>query len=476
MYKSSKMLLLSTLTVCLLIFATGCDQPDDVITPNGRAYLSLNPERLPNNPAETVYELWVANATDTLSLGKFGYDFTAGTFLNEAGTATRSEGGRFYLDENIDNYISILISVEPAVDAAPNSPASIMLVDFTSSPTIKLQVPLTDSLWNATARYNMVGTSDGPDNSTNGRSIWFSNYTSNLRVITDTTAINEWHLDSTELVTEYILDTIILGIDTTSIVTFDTIQVMGPDTNGVGIDTISRTITRFNVIDTIVGLPFIDSIVIDSSVIDSIVTDTFYADPSYYPTSLLIDYETSSFSVTEEKFVQDNFEMPSLSPYGWKYKGWVISDAINPAAVGNLTLPGWKFLEPFLTDIDGGLLTTGEFYDITAPDASNPYIDTIYQSPPRVPLFPGEDFLTNLPAPLVTLPNLAGTPGYVFITMEPIFYSDTTNFPLFAYIGDLPITSGAADSTTQGFTLRGHMYVNDALRGFPLVWVTVEKL
>ncbi len=71
MFTCSKVLLLSTLTVCILAFAIGCDQPDDVVTLDSSAYVTLNPERLPSNPEGTVYQLWIADDTDTLSLGKF---------------------------------------------------------------------------------------------------------------------------------------------------------------------------------------------------------------------------------------------------------------------------------------------------------------------------------------------------------------------------------------------------------------------
>ena len=453
MFNRSKMLLLSTLTICLLTLAVGCDQPEDVITPDGKAYLTLNPERLPNNPAETVYELWVASDTDTLSLGRFGYNFANRTFLTEDGDSNRTDAGRFYLDESIDNYHTILISVEPSVDAAPNSPSAIMLADNTSSLTIKLIMPYTDSLWNATARYNMVSVSDGSGFANDGSSIWFCNYDWSEKEIIDTIAIASWELDSGNYVgpNEFILDTIVLGIDTTTITTLDTIQVLGPDTLGIGIDTITRTIVRFDVIDTIVS-------------------------SDYYPRSLKIVYTTTTRDIVEEKFTQDKFEVPNMQAFGWKYRGWVISDAITPAAVGNFTAPAWSFFDPILSNISGGLLTTGVFYDINKPDISNPFIDSTYKDPPRVPLYPGEDFINNLPAPLTSVPNLAGTPGYVFITLEPEFYNDTTNFPLLAYIGDLPFSSGGAFASTQSYTLSGYMYNNDVFRGFPLVWVSVEKL
>lgn len=457
MFNRSKVLLLCTLTLCVLIVAVGCDQPEDVITPTNSAYLTLNPERLPNNPAGTVYELWVADTLgDTMSLGRFGYDYALRHFLTtDANPIVRDEGGKFFIDESIDNYNTIIVSVEPTIGDIVESPATVMLVDYISSPTIKLLFPMSDSLWDATARYNMRATSTGNQTNLNdGSAIWFCSYEQSVRTITDTFSIIEWKLDSSEFVDSSTVTprVNVIGIDTTTIVTFDTIQVLGanPD-NGVGLDTIfDRTVVRF---ETILS----------------------YDSLWYYPTTLKVTYDTASYDVIEEKYTQDAFEIPNLQKFGWKYRGWVVSDLISPAATGSMTKPAWTFFNPILTNTDGGLLTTGVFYDIAIPDQENPFVNTTFKNPPRVPPYPGEDFLENLPAALGSVPNLAGGGGHVFISIEPEFYNESTNFPLVAYSTDLPLFSDSASSTTQGHTLTCYTYTNDDLRGFPKISVTIER-
>ena len=494
----SKVLSLSILTLSIIAFILGCDQPADVVTPNSSTNITLNPERLPNNPAGTVYELWVANDSDTLSLGRFGYNYVNRNFLTEAGV-DRTDENRFFLDDGINKYTHIIVSVEPTSGDDLTSPASIMLIDFTTSPTINLVTPIIDSVWAATIRYNMKSTSDGLGTANDGKSVWFCNYRTTVATLHDTTALS-WSLDSAALVDSLmdslfyqVIDTVIDGGtgDTTFVIVIDTVidggtgdttfvnvldtlytllsdtipvfvdyyadsvlEVLGADSTGVGIDSVYRNIIVYTVTDSIVTY-------------------------NYYPTTLNLNFTTDSSSYLEERFSQDDFELPNLQEYGWKYKGWVVSDEIPAAAMGNITLPAWTFLNPVLTHYSGGLLTTGKFYDISTVDPENPYVDTTFRNPARIPQYPGEDFLINLPAGLGTMPYLANGNGHVFVTLEPEFYDDTTNFPLFAFIGD--IVNGAVNTvtgtpiSTTPFTLPGYMYHNDAYRGFPSIRVTLEK-
>ena len=443
MLKHSKLLLFTALVVFLSFMNYGCDQPEDVVTATNRAYLTLNPERLPDNPSGTIYELWVANSSDTVSLGKFGYNFTDRSFLTDT-DSVRVDGARFYLDQSVDDFDVIFVSIEPTTGDLAYSPESIMLVDFVSSQTIKLTVPEIDSIWSATVRYNMKSTSDGIGTTNDGSSIWFSSYEQRSRTMIDTTDIIDWWLDSGSYVDSFtfIPAVNIIGIDTSTIIVKDTNIVLG-------LDTLVQQVVRF----------------------DPILS---YDTSDYYPTLLRIDYDTSGSIVVYDNFTQDDFALPNLSQYGWKYRGWIVSSVIvNPVAIGEITLPAWTFFDPILDEVDGGLLTTGVFYDIAQPDLENPHVDTVYKNPPRVPPFPGEDFLENLPAPV---PNMAGSEGHVFVTLEPEFYNDSTNFPLLAFIGDLPFLAESAFSSSQGYTLTGYMYHNDTYRGFPLVRVTIERL
>jgi hypothetical protein len=141
-----------------------------------------------------------------------------------------------------------------------------------------------------------------------------------------------------------------------------------------------------------------------------------------------------------DEFTQDSFALPDYSGYGWTYKGWVVSPYVSPTNVGSITLPAWPTYylgDSAIKGTNGGLLTTGEFSVITAPDNDgNPYKNPASN---RVPKFPGEDFITFPSGWNGLLPNASGNSGTVFITLEPInFISDTTNFPLLAFIGKIP--------------------------------------
>ena len=492
MFIRSKVLLLSLLTLSILVCVIGCDQPVDVVTPNSSTNITLNPERLPNNPAGTVYELWVANNTDTLSLGRFGYDYSTRNFLTELG-ADRPEEGRFLLDASVEPYTNIFVSVEPTIVKGDDltSPASIMLIDYTTSPTVKLVTPMIDSLWSSTLRYNMKSPSDGPGFGSDGKSIWFCNYRTTNLYVHDTSGIT-WSLDSGAVidslvdsletaVVDTMIDTVVAGVDTTYNYTYDTLSIdtiftLLSDTIPVGVDWYLDSAVVVLGADDSTGVG-IDSVYRDKivySIIDSVVTY------NYYPTTLNLSFTSDSVNYFEERFAQDDFEMPNLQQYGWKYKGWVVADEIPAVAVGSeITLPAWTFLDPYLTKYSGGMLTTGKFYNVKAQDLENPYVDTTYRNPARIPLFPGEDFILNLPAGLGSMPYLANGNGHVFVTLEPEFYEDTTNFPLFAFIGDLvdgnTVTVTGTPISTAPFTLDGFMYHNDPYRGFPLIWVTIEK-
>ncbi|NOY89373.1 MAG: hypothetical protein GXO93_08320, partial [FCB group bacterium] len=219
-----------------------------------------------------------------------------------------------------------------------------------------------------------------------------------------------------------------------------------------GLDTFTRTIVRFDA----------------RTRIDSV--------PPYYIDSIDIQYMFHKDSIVIDTFLQDDYGLPILTDYGWHYKGGVISPYIDTTAVGKMTLPAWSIIGDELNNSDGGLLSTGTFSNIAKPDDANPYVVSS-----RVPPYPGEDFLQNLPAPLDSV-NLVphysgGNPGHVFVTIEPNnFVTDTTNFPLIAFLGDFPYSRHEiVDSLTQEFTLKGWMFSNDPYRGFPKIEVKIKR-
>jgi hypothetical protein len=93
---------------------------------------------------------------------------------------------------------------------------------------------------------------------------------------------------------------------------------------------------------------------------------------------------------------------------------WFLDPAGGPGA--SLTLPqppaGWVFEGWGVTQSTP--LTTGRFTSVTGPDLASPF-----SGPNPGPPFPGEDFLTGLPAGVVAPVNLADGGSMVVITIEP---------------------------------------------------------
>ncbi len=450
MFKHVKLLFFLVLLSFPLSLFWGCDQPEDVVTPLTQTNIWLSPEKLPDNPDGMVYELWVANATDTLSIEKFGYDFSRRKFLDTEGS-DRADSNQFFLNYDLMDFTDILLSIELNPDDNSNSPGPIMLMDYTSSQTIKMKFPKMDSLWAATVWYCMESASDGMDSLTDGYSIWLSSYNQNTRDWNDTLSIVSW-VETPEVLTEYVSgDTVevFIGIDTPTIITKDTVRVYG-------LDMFTQSIVRFDsLLDTLVDEPYINE-------------------------RLSIEYQVVPGTITHDNFIQndEDFGFPVLSEYGWKYKGWVVSPQIDSTAVTTrITMPAWVLIGDALNETEGAMLTTGTFADVRHADDANPYVMST-----RVPTVPGEDFLTNLPGGISAVnlvPNNNGNPGRVFISLEPDNYNcDTTNFPLIPFIGELPEfrDSVTADDNIQQFYLRGWMQdESDPFTGFPWIKVTIER-
>lgn len=440
-----KSLILFGLAVFSLII-TGCDQPEDVLTPVSQTQITLTEERLPNPPVGMAYELWAVNSTDSMSMGTFSYDFETRAYLN-ADLSAREGNNIFVLEDDLAKYTDIFVSVENVPDTDPDSPGPIMLIGDLSQKTVDMKFPMVDdSLWYSTIRYNMETPSDGLGNN-NGHGIWFSSYRRVTQEFNDTTAITSWTIDSGDYVTEPTPRDNVIGIDSSSILVKDTTVTRG-------LDEFTRQVIRYDPI---------------------ISHDTV----NYYPTTLRMEFEVTEGEITFDDFTQDDFNLPDLTSYGWSYRGWVVSRHIDTTAVGTFTYPAWPIMGSELDNTDGGLLTTGSFRVSTELDNDNSYIDTGFRNPPRIPEYPGEDFLTNLPAPLtdVNLVDNSGNNGKVFVTLEPDNYTDqSTNFPLLLFIGDLPTNVDTINAEINHFTLRGWMQSSDPYRGFPKIRISSEAL
>jgi hypothetical protein len=457
--KRNKLLFFFFLALVSTLTYWGCSQPEDVLTPVSQTKMWLHEERLPTTPPNMVYELWLGNITqtdtviikDAVSLGRFKYDFDRRTFETEAG-ADRPDSSEFHINHDILSYNSIFMTVEAMNDPEPAVPGPVMLISSATIPTIRMTFPKSDSLWGSTVWYNMQSPSNGSSLSDAGNAIWFSLYNYKVEPFDDTVGISSWSIDTTDSeVLPGVPDTVLLGIDSADI-KVETLQVVK------GLDTLPHIVTTYSIMDTIIDQDL------------------------HYITKLVVNYDTiprpaiqwDDFSQGENNA---DFGFPIIKDWGWKYKGWVVAPEIPTSAVGQMTKPAWLLQNLYLTQTDGGLISTGTFYDIRKPDSANPY-----SASTRVPPYPGEDFLQNLPpgvpTPLDLVPNASGgNPGRVFISLEPInAQTDTTNFPLVLFIGPLPSSYHMVqDSTTQQFTLRGWMQTDDTYRGFPAITVETQR-
>ncbi|MDF1544678.1 MAG: hypothetical protein P1R58_06200 [bacterium] len=502
MSRRSKRLILLSLVVTALTLYIGCTQPEDVLKKVTNTYIFVeNVQNLPSSQDHWRYEVWVADAKDTISAGKFAYSQPLRRFSEVDGTA-RADTNRFLLNSDFLSYDKIFVSVEPYPDPDPTSPSAIMLIDLVNLPeddNVRLVFPeIADTipLWSAICRFSMETVSDDStyikdgflkpfintrQTSTNGYGLWFANYQRRLDSLRDTVA--GVFIPRTDRV-----DTI-GGIGSEG----DTIITSLADITNLRVDTIIRRIGLDSFIQTVVrfdSILFVDSTnpyvskIPDSVFFDSvknaqgapcaITSDFFYTTvPAICDTPRTMSIDT---------FTQDNFRLPNFAPYGWEYKGWVVSPLIDTSA-GYLTPPGWGRLYNDTATGDiiipgdyGGLLTTGTFGWINQPDDSNLYTKTN-----RVPAFPGDEFFFNLPAGLDSVnlvPYTTGNTGTVFITLEPkdlSSYANRTNFPLFVMTRPMPSNRSEVTADNQQFTMRNRTGNVIADQGFPSVEIKIHR-
>ncbi|MCP4704179.1 MAG: hypothetical protein GY865_06190 [candidate division Zixibacteria bacterium] len=206
-----------------------------------------------------------------------------------------------------------------------------------------------------------------------------------------------------------------------------------------------------------------------------------------------LGYTYNSWYIKVDKFINSFLESPDLSDAvdeftpeydkKWHYKGWLLSPYLSPTSVfGSIDKPNWApfYLESELSPLDAPMVSTGTFKDFTLPDDGNPYTDNH-----RVPPYPGEDFLLNLPAGVssIALCSQGNNEGKVLVTLEPDNYdSDSTNFPLVLYVGNVPTWEEVSDTTgdhsqrTLSFDMSNWSSGLSGLGiGFPLIKVTYVR-
>lgn len=479
----------AVLAVPVLIGLLGCTQADDIYTGISRTEIYLAAERLPNTPAGMLYELWVASESDTISLGKFGYAVQSKKFLELSG-ANRLDSNRFTLEADIYSYSDMFVSVELATDPNPASPGPIMLIDAITpvdQNPIELRFPTRlDSLENAVARFCLESPSDDSRSGV-GRGIWFANY----RAVTDNTPDTIGLTVSTEMKiraylepeTTFVGDPPVMQIDSifydatyqniipkeqvftrqpwqvTNIRKDSTLRLFQSDTLTLGSDSNYHVYMRFDI----------------DSIIDS--------QPPYEFAEFRFTYTQAPKTIDLDIFSQDDFDLPDYSGMGWYYKGWVLTPYLTSQVANRATVPAWysvPSLQRYFPHADQALLTTGPFADIREPDFSNPFV-----LGPKVPPFPGEDFLktselqaTYGVSSVNLMPFANGNQGTVFITLEPEnFPTGGTNFPLVVLITELPSALSAVSGNQASVTMRNWTQTNPQgdLVGFPKITVSLER-
>lgn len=480
MPKRNQRLILIGLVACFALLYAGCSQPEDILVKESNTYVYLT--KITNFPSSydgMDYELWAGRNLDNgsfdevASLGKFGYNNKLQLFLDADGLV-REDTNRFLLTADLLDFTHIFVSVEKDPDDDPMSPSAIMLIDNAVDPSedaidmIFPEIADTILLWSATARYSMETVSDDStyirqshlatiestrDVSSNGFGIWFANYR----------RINDSLRDTTRLVSFLIRDTVKSFDKDTTVVSIKSIDSVWLDTirRVFGIDTLDQIVVRFNT----------------TLFVDSTNPYTIYTVDWSYETNPPLDVTARPLSFDD--FTQDNFRLPNFAPYGWTYKGWVVSPIID-TSYGALNPPGWSL--PYndsarqfiwIPGDFGGLLTTGTFGQIDQADDAN-----LYTKSDRTPPFPGDEFF-NLPNGGGSLNLVTGSnEGTVFITLEPIVLqngSNKTNFPLFVMTAPLPTSRGQVTGNIQIFNMKNWSAHTDPGRGFPKISVEIDR-
>lgn len=440
-------------SVCLL---WGCEQPEDVLVPASSTELNLKAQRLPTLPDGMVYELWVAESFDTwdvsaLSLGRFGYDFDRKVFLDANGV-DRTDGGKFLLDDDILKYEVVMVTVEQA-DVASGVPGPVMLWDtvttFYENP-IKMRFPLSDSLWFTTAMFNLETPSDGNRGQNDGSGLWFTRYQEVEGTVRDTVALISSDISIDTLFEDTTFTTYIESIYNVRTEVVDTVFGFW--------DTLSRTVIRYDAeikIDS--TFPYLYNDVFNLEFEEGGDTSVVYGDYLLLDT-LFIDY----------------------SAYGWRYRGWAVSEAVPENCGAVMNLPGWPVEVGSFSWIPGAktgrLISTGYFTDVNGPDDGDPYSQS-----DRTPPYPGEDFFQTpcTPQQLVLVDGVSR--GSCMITLEPVNFTSDANFPLVLLFSELPQFQSQLQQTQGGLIIQEYymdnwVRTNDDLYGFPSIVVDVNRL
>ena len=512
MPRRSNRVIFLILTLTALSLFMGCTQPEDVISEVTSTRITLVPERLPTLPGGMVYELWVTDVDGgNVSLGKFSYDQVNRVFLESDGATVRADGAKFTFDDDLLKtyvyydasnrphtdfwYSQVWVSVENTPDDNGAEPGPSMLSDRVTVPSedlIELRFQNKDTtLGDAIVRYNLESVSDANRfTSSVGQGLWFSAYQEATKPLPDTLHYAVSLIpDTVELEIEIIYndDGDSIGYTVLDLDLWNQLNTKGPrsiisqyaETTDVlfGPDTIYLSTTPWRHIGYRVD--FEEDI------------DTFPPYVLYSPRFQYVASDTVPRTITLDIFSQDEYNLPDYSPWGWHYKGWVVTStgkttggqSLTSVIDARFTPPAWPYNSPtnkLIPGDDGALLSTGIFNKVDTADLQNPFI----LNRNLVPDYPGEDFLNTdslfdrygVAEAFDLLPDGSVGAGTAFITIEPNNFNANTNFPLIAFGQALPTAKSAVSGTNVSVTMRNWTpTLTTDLRGFPLIRVEIER-
>ncbi len=522
----------TALFAILLLLGLGCTQSDDIAAPVATTGISIDPQRLPNAPEGYAYALWVEPVEgDPIFIDIFDWNSELYIFTDTTDTTDNQIEPTWTVDIDVLHssyaYLSLTIEkLDEFTDTTEMGP--VMLQSDIHDPEeepIKMVFPY--DLWEGTGSFSVETPTDKNSNSNEDGGIWFAIYVYDSVLVTDTLGFQSssisytnridttyWNcleysgedcIDSVE-VEEYpsyewrIVDTLKgeelpYTLDTIGYCNLDTtlvghvfINILDTLTDGSGqdsivaLDTLYYQYIRYDIVATPVNLG--STVRVDTVRLEISGTDTnavIVEVPPYRDVQWSFAYDQDTNIVFIDRFIDAFDELPDLNGTDWHYKGWVISPYIDTTTFGKLTKPVWlpAQYEIFLSPSSGGMISTGSFKSFDLPDDGNPYSLT-----GRVPPYPGEDFLQNLPdghPPLTfcDVTDSSSAAGTVFITVEPDNYgSNTTNFPLILMTGDMPSYRQVSNrlAHTQLFDLINRFQaLDDDPHGWPALLVTIDR-
>ncbi|PKK82250.1 MAG: hypothetical protein CVT49_14595 [candidate division Zixibacteria bacterium HGW-Zixibacteria-1] len=522
-------LFLTSLMILVSVLFVGCDQPDDVVAPVSATKIYLSPVQLPSTPSGFIYEFWAKDTAGTAySIGKFQWDSYLYRFLD--GNSNKIDSF-WTVDYDVLNsfYRFLEVSVEPYPDPQPDVQGAIILRDTIGDPTVNpIQMVYPVDFGISTVGFSLETPTDKNSESYDASGVWFALYNYDSLVISDTVRVtmststkeprrleldttywicNEEDagicIDSSDITPQVLLDPNYMiddrwrTLDTTNLLelanTLDTLAIVCIDTvidsfyvpDSLAIDTFIHTTLDFDFVARPVNIgtktdtvPMVDPC---SGVSRNLIIEPF----TDYIHSLT--YTTVTRIAKIDRFLPNYEEVPDLTGTKWHYKGWIISPYL-PAdcdELGRMTKPQWTdFIinQIFERPDDWAIISTGSFKSFATHDDGNPY-----SLKRRVPNFPGEDFLTNLPCgravPYIfadsTQPRFET--GDIFITLEPDDFDRNTNFPLFLFTTrwHIPPYELVSDTSTNHVQTTSMLNVSGRVTnnpfGFPGIDVVIER-